>query len=354
MKRRINRRICFSLFLVLNLGLLIFLAGCGVENASAPKKELQAIKLRYLPKNKLNLTSCRFFLWRDNLEWQIVSEVKRIGNKLDELDEKIVRTKNRRRELSKKKLELQDKEIAIEKELKPIKKEKSSLEKRRKKSNKELSKSENELQLEMEKPQPDPEVEKQLAQKIAVLQEELVSLDTKIKECEEKIEEARAPIKQQLASLTQELSELDKLYEDSNADFNTNAERLDILVEFYNVGPSKVIFDFQKDGSLYVLIKEWQVTEDRGKEDFTTHPENGEKPTITNVTYEALGGKFTFDVLVYEDKKQTKIKETFSFDIAQVKYEKTDERRQFFSGEMIRKRDRKERKGIANLATLPN
>src|SRR5262249_1933750 len=110
-------------------------------------------------------------------------------------------------------------------------------------------------------------------------------------------------------------------------------EELMGLVRWYKNQPTSVVFQFQKDGTLQVMISGWDLGDGAGPRELSSQALPGKKPTISKASYEELGGVFTFDISIYQDEAQTALRETYSFRLGRTKYE-VEDGRSFFGGEL--------------------
>lgn len=318
-----------KVILILSLSLIV---GCGVPTAQAPRENLEPVVLRSFAKQDWRFTNNKFFLWREDMTVDQVSRALSLSKELDALDTKA--------------FPLNRRHLELELEVEPISDAIAWLVKLRK---------------ELAKPNPNAaEVNKfitklmTLRERHAILKDQLAALSPD----KELVQALMLKFQAMLAPRQAEKGSIEPLQTDIFSEGLKKVDEIMTVVDYYKDQPTAVVFQFQKDGSISASISGWNLSDDAGARNFSTETVEPRKPTMGSVTYEELGGVFNFEVYVFTDESQSKLRETYDLRISRIKYDIQDGRN-FFGGEITRTRSlpngqTETRRGLAKLVDRNN
>ena len=329
------------MYLVSGIILSLVCLSCEVKTAIAPRIDLVPSHLAGIfNKQSIRLTNNRFFLWPENVTSEQVSRVLEVSDEMDDLDRKLFPMHQRLANLEVETAPLlegiQSKELALQKKTNAFSKKALS-----------LKKIENDLSS-----APGESDKRKLEAAKALLEGEIhqIQADQALLEAEaQKLRESPLLIEKNLLTLTRkENEELGRKY----------LEEVKSIVVWYDTQPTSVAFQFDDAGVPQASISGWVMDRDEGVRDFSTKSAPEEKPTIENLKYDEVGGVYEFDVRVYEDSVQSRLRETYSFRIARTNYGSEDGKI-YFSGKIKRLRSLpgggiEERQGAAKLVDKIN
>lgn len=339
----------------------ILLSGCGASLVQAPRRPLVPVELQKFPRQDWRLANNKFFLWRDNLTPEVVSEAQKIAKRIDQLDTDALPLVRRMAELSATIDPLKETQRLLSTHARNAKNAHEKAKKRAADIDAAKAAAQTALDAELAQPMPDADRVTSLKATLAQATAESALCQDQVKELgtlREKLEKDLKNIDKQLAPLVTELSEVEAKQLAIETEGREKVDAITNLVDWYKNQPTSVTFQFQPDGKIASQISDWDLNDDAGVRTFSTEPGPGGKPTITDVAYEPKGGVFTFDVHVYTDDAQTTKRETYSFKIARINYD-TRDGRCFFGGDIVQKKflpdgKTQTRRGIAKLVDRNN
>lgn len=340
--------------------LMMLLAGCGVEDVSAPKDPLTAKTVQWFPKENWRLVNNKLFLWRKDMTWRDVSRARAIGDEIDDLDGKALPLNRKQFELEALLDPISQAITHVNKHLRAFKRAHSKLQSQVGKLKQSISKIEGQIAAEKSKPSPDKATVDKLMNDQATLQIQLTAAQSNLEEFgpfKDGLDEDLAELNAQAKPLQEKLDVVLAKQAPIETRGRERVNELMTFVEYFKDQPSAVTFQFETDGSISSSIVGWNVGDGAGPRTFSTSPGPGGKPTIAKVTYQESGGIFQFDVYVFKDESQKLLSQTYSFNVSRINYDATDGRK-FFGGEIIRTTDvngvKETRRGIAKLVDRNN
>ncbi|MBI2604520.1 MAG: hypothetical protein HYW49_00420 [Deltaproteobacteria bacterium] len=213
------------------------------------------------------LSNNKMFLWRDDMSSAHVATAQRVSRELDALDERAFPLSNRK--------------FKLEKDFEPVQRKLRAANGRLSFIQTRTAKLNKDREAELQKPEPSQD-------KIRKIDEELASLQN-----EKPAREAeKAEAEQVLKPVQEEISKIDEQLLDIERSGTVKVREIsDAVVWFQDQDLTTVSFRREEDGSLYVAITDWKLSENEAAKSFSTAD-----GTIRNVKYVPRGGIYEFEV----------------------------------------------------------
>ena len=166
----------------------------------------------------------------------------------------------------------------------------------------------------------------EITQLVDGLQDRLTSLVDSLNKDTDKAEvkkKAISELQSRIAFLEKYGNQLKEDREEAVSQSNAELDRLGRLVDLFDPQPSSVSFTFLENGSIKADLLGWDVADGEGPREFTTHPKDpAVKPTIGSVSYVELGGTFEFYLYVFGKNDPVNARERYHFKVSRARYDR--------------------------------
>ena len=332
---------------------------CHVKPAHAPRDEIKAQEYQTFPQESLRFPSNKLFLWPEQTSPSLIARVMEISSRMDTLEGSLAPLNERHAAMREQVQQIQnlidEKRGLITSRTRQLNRANTNLQNKATL----IEQKTTELNSETQKDVRDEVRIQEIRTQIETLQGEAATLQVQIQSLTTQISQ----LQQDLRTLSSdprlsEESQIASQIRENEDEGRRNTQEVISLVDWYHQQPTSISFEPKPDGTLKVSISGWTLDRNEGARDFSSEATPGGQPSIRHIRYTPTGGVYEFDVFVYADSEQTKLKETYSFRLARVKYS-NPQGKIYLSGKIKRVRTRGDgtlevRQGVAKLVNSNN